>query len=91
MANPVQVEKTVVLGIWPKFGPGARPEFENVEVHLRERVIDGQHFIELRDFFPDAMEYGRGFLLRHGGRRVGEKSHLREALVEILRILEESA
>lgn len=89
MPRKIGVEQTTVLAIWPKFGPGARPEYQNVEVHLRERVIDGQYFVELRDFFPDVMEYGRGYLLKHGGRRVGEKSHVREALQQILGTLEE--
>lgn len=89
MGRQIDVEQTTVLGTWPKFGPGARPEFQNVEVHLRERVIDGQFFLELRDFFPDAMEYGRGYLLRHGGRRVGEQSLTRVALVGILEVLKQ--
>lgn len=85
----MDVEKTTVLATWNKFGVGASPDYQTVEVHLRERVIDGQTFIELRDFFPEAMEYGRGYLIRYGGRRVDGPSHITESLRDILAKLEE--
>ncbi|MCB0902289.1 MAG: hypothetical protein KDB83_09280 [Actinobacteria bacterium] len=80
----MEVEQTRVLGTWEKFGPGASLPYQQVEVHLRERVIDGQAFVELRDFFPEAMEYGRGYLLRYGGRRVGRPGETAAALREVL-------
>lgn len=80
----MEVEHTAVLATWSKFGPGAGLPYQRVEVHLRERVIDGQSFVELRDFFPDAMEYGRGYLLRYGGRRVGKPGEAAAALRGIL-------
>jgi hypothetical protein len=84
----MEVEDTIVLATWTKFGPGARLPYQRVEVHLRERLIDGQSFLELRDFFPEAMEYGRGYLLRYGGRRVGNPGEAASALREVLAQLE---
>lgn len=84
----MEVEATTVLATWNKFGPGAGLPYQRVEVHLRERVIDGQSFVELRDFFPGPMEYGRGYLLRYGGRRVGRPAETAAPLQEVLRQLE---
>ena len=80
----MEIEDTTVLAVWDKFGPGAGPPYQYVEVHLRERVIDRQSFLELRDFFPESMEYGRGYLLRYGGRRVGRPREAAAALREVL-------
>lgn len=84
----MEVEQTAVLATWSKFGPGAGLPYQQVEVHLRERVIDGMSFLELRDFFPEAMEYGRGYLLRYGGRRVGKPGETAATLREVLTQLE---
>ena len=48
-----------VLNKWRKFDV---PE-NLTEVHLREVVIGGDTFIELRDYFPDRKRYGTGYLI----------------------------
>lgn len=51
--------------------------------------VAGHHLLGVvQDFFPEAMEYGRGYLLRYGGRRVGAQTEATRAIQEVLTYLQ---
>lgn len=60
MDNTPEV-KVNVINKWKQF---ASPSITD-ELHLREVIVDGEHYIELRTYFPDQDRYGAGVLLMH--------------------------
>ena len=48
-----------VLNRWRKLGLAG----DETEVHLRQVVVGGDVFVELRDFFPGRGTYGTGYLI----------------------------
>ncbi len=53
------VDAFEILNRWRKFDVSG----DDTEVHLREVVIGGDTFVELRDYFPDRDRYGTGYLI----------------------------
>lgn len=37
----------------------------DLELHIKETKIEGQTFINIRDYIPSAKQYGKGALIRH--------------------------
>lgn len=67
-----------VINKWKQF---ASPSITD-EMHLREVVVDGEHYIELRTFFPEDNRYGAGVLLMHAE----EPSEVRDVFEELAKV-----